>query len=66
MTHAVGKSKSMEMILTGVMLDAHEAQAAGLVARVYPDEELISSAMKMARTIASKSRPSGTRPFFYP
>jgi len=48
----------MEMCLTGVMIDAEEALAAGLVARVYPVEELVNKAVEMAALIATKSQPS--------
>lgn len=58
LTKAVGKSKAMEMCLTGRMIDAIEAERAGLVARVVPLAELRNEAIKTAKTIASKSRPS--------
>jgi enoyl-CoA hydratase len=58
LTHAVGKAKAMEMILTGRMMDATEAERAGLVARVVPAAELIDEALKTAQTIASMSLPS--------
>jgi len=54
---AVGKSKAMELVLTGGMMDAQEAEAKGLVARVYPADELVDGALKMARQIASYSKP---------
>jgi enoyl-CoA hydratase len=54
---AVGKSKAMEMILTGRMMDAEEAERAGLVARVVPTTELLDEALKLAETIAEKSQP---------
>eukprot|EP00519_Triparma_laevis_P015716 CAMPEP_0182495126 /NCGR_PEP_ID=MMETSP1321-20130603/3941_1 /TAXON_ID=91990 /ORGANISM="Bolidomonas sp., Strain RCC1657" /LENGTH=282 /DNA_ID=CAMNT_0024698405 /DNA_START=95 /DNA_END=943 /DNA_ORIENTATION=+ len=53
---AVGKSKAMEMCLTGNMIDAERAERDGLVARVYPAEELVDQAVKMASKIASKSQ----------
>ncbi len=53
LTAAVGKAKAMEMCLTGRMMDAAEAERAGLVARVVPAETLIDEAMKTARTIAA-------------
>ena len=53
LTHAVGKAKAMEMCLTGRMMGAAEAEAAGLVARVVPAAELLDEALKTAETIAS-------------
>ena len=53
LTRAVGKAKSMEMHLTGRMMDAEEAERAGLVARVVAHENLLDDAMKTAATIAS-------------
>jgi enoyl-CoA hydratase len=58
LVRAVGKSKAMEMILTGRMMDATEAERSGLVARVVPLAELMNEAMKTAETIASMSLPS--------
>jgi enoyl-CoA hydratase/carnithine racemase len=55
LTRLVGKSKAMEMILTGRMMDAAEAERAGLVSRVVPADQLIEEAMKAARKIASLS-----------
>jgi enoyl-CoA hydratase/carnithine racemase len=55
---AVGKSKAMEMILTGNMIDAYQAERDGLVCKVVPNEELMPTALKMANKIASFSRPS--------
>jgi len=52
MARAIGKAKTMEMCLTGRMMGAAEAEAAGLVARVVPAGELIASAMATAATIA--------------
>lgn len=53
LTRAVGKSKSMDMCLTGRMMDAEEAERSGLVARVVPHDQLIDEAIKAAGTIAS-------------
>ncbi|MHA3840994.1 enoyl-CoA hydratase [Sphingomonas aestuarii] len=50
---AVGKAKAMEMCLTGRMIDAEEAERAGLVARIVPAAELVEEAVKTAQTIAS-------------
>jgi enoyl-CoA hydratase len=49
----IGRGKAMEMILTGVQIDAGEALAAGLVSRVFPASELMSRARAMAAVIAS-------------
>ena len=49
---AVGKAKAMEMVLTGRMMDAAEAERAGLVSRVVPAADLIDEAVKTATTIA--------------
>lgn len=57
LTRFVGKSKAMEMCLTGRMMDAAEAERAGLVTRVVPAEELLADAMKTAEKIAGMSRP---------
>src|SRR5580692_2156178 len=58
LTHAVGKAKAMDLILTGRMMDAVEAERAGLVARVVPAASLLDEAMNVAETIASMSLPS--------
>jgi len=55
LTRAVGKSLAMEMVLTGRMLSAEEARAAGLVSRVVPPEFYLEEARKVALEIASKS-----------
>jgi enoyl-CoA hydratase len=57
-TRAVGKAKAMDMILTGRMMDAAEAERAGLVARIVPLATLVEDAVKVAETIASMSLPS--------
>ncbi len=57
LTRFVGKSKAMEMCLTGRMMDAAEAERAGLVSRVVPAGELLSEAMAVARKIAAQSQP---------
>ena len=57
LTRAVGKAKAMEMVLTGRMMDAEEAERAGLVARVVPVANLLDEALKLAETIAEKSQP---------
>ncbi|QTD55591.1 enoyl-CoA hydratase-related protein [Parasphingorhabdus cellanae] len=53
LTRAVGKSKSMDMCLTGRMMDAEEAERSGLAARVVPHDQLVDEAIKAAATIAS-------------
>ncbi|MBT5385212.1 MAG: enoyl-CoA hydratase [Kordiimonadaceae bacterium] len=53
LTKLVGKSKAMDLILTGRMMDATEAERAGLAARVIEDENLLSEAMEAAHIIAS-------------
>jgi enoyl-CoA hydratase len=58
LTQAVGKAKAMDMILTGRMMDAAEAERAGLVARVVPLASLMDEAMKVAETIAGMSLPA--------
>ena len=58
LTRFVGKSKAMEMCLTGRMMDADEAERAGLVSRIVPAAELIDEAVATAESIAKLSRPS--------
>ena len=53
LTRAVGKAKAMEMCLTGRMMDAAEAESAGLVARTVPADELLTEAIKVATKIAA-------------
>ena len=55
---AIGKAKAMDLILTGRMMDAEEAEKSGLVARVVPAERLLDEALEAAETIASYSLPS--------
>ena len=55
---AVGKAKAMDMILTGRMIDAAEAERAGLVARVVPAAELMTVALAVAEKIAGLSLPA--------
>jgi len=57
LTRFVGKSKAMEMVLTGRMMDAEEAERAGLVSRVVPVEDLVDEAVKVADTICDLSHP---------
>lgn len=58
LTRAVGKAKAMEMCLTGRLLDAAEAERAGLVARVVAAADLRDEALKTAAAIAAKSLPA--------
>jgi enoyl-CoA hydratase len=57
LTRLVGKSKAMEMCLTGRTMDAQEAERSGLVSRVVPADQLLADALKTAEAIAHKSRP---------
>jgi enoyl-CoA hydratase len=57
LTRAIGKSKSMEMCLTGRMMEAEEAERAGLVARIVPAAGLLKDALAVAAKIAAMSRP---------
>ncbi len=57
LTRFVGKSKAMEMCLTGRMMDAAEAERSGLVSRVVPVADLLNDAMKTAEAIAEMSLP---------
>ncbi|MFL1403758.1 enoyl-CoA hydratase [Marinobacter sp. M1N3S26] len=58
LTRALGKAKAMEMCLTGRQMDAKEAETAGLVARVFPADQLLAETLKAADSIAEKSLPS--------
>jgi enoyl-CoA hydratase len=58
LARAVGKAKAMDLILTGRMMDAAEAERSGLVARVVPAASLMQEAIKVAETIAALSQPS--------
>lgn len=53
---AVGKAKAMDLVLTGRMMDATEAERAGLVSRVVPTDKLLDEALATARTIAALPR----------
>jgi enoyl-CoA hydratase len=55
LARTIGKSKAMEMILTGEPISAAEAERAGLVARVVPDELVVEDALALAATIATQS-----------
>lgn len=58
LTRLVGKAKAMDMCLSGRMMDAQEAERAGLVSRVVKDKNLLEEARKSALAIASMSRPA--------
>jgi len=55
LTRSVGKSKTMELVLTGVDWTAPEAERAGLISRVFPDDQLFDEALKIATRISNKS-----------
>jgi enoyl-CoA hydratase len=55
---AVGKSKAMDLVLTGRMMDAQEAERAGLVARIVPPDKLLDEALAVANTICEYSLPA--------
>lgn len=55
---AVGKAKAMDLCLTGRMMDAEEAERAGLVSRIVPLDKLMSTVKEAATKIASQSQPS--------
>jgi enoyl-CoA hydratase len=57
LTRFIGKSKAMEMVLTGRMMDAQEAERSGLVSRVVPLAELREEALKVAEKISQMSMP---------
>ena len=58
LTRAVGKSKAMDLCLTGRMMDAAEAERSGLVSRVVPADKLMAEALAAAGKIAAMSRPA--------
>ena len=57
LTRFIGKSKAMEMVLTGRLIDAQEAERSGLVSRIVPVTELLDEAVKTAENIAQLSQP---------
>jgi enoyl-CoA hydratase len=58
LTRAVGKSKAMDLCLTGRMMDAAEAERSGLVSRVVPADKLMDEVLSVAEKIVSMSRPA--------
>jgi enoyl-CoA hydratase len=56
LTRVVGKSKAMEMVLTGDRISAKEAQMYGLVSAIHPPEKLVDEAMKLAERIGTHSK----------
>lgn len=58
LTRAVGKALAMELILTGRMMGAVEAKAAGMVAAIVPQDDLLQEALRVANTIASYNAPA--------
>lgn len=57
LTRAIGKAKAMDLVLTGRMMDAVEAERSGLVARIVPADKLLEEALAAAEKIASYSLP---------
>ncbi|WP_421856790.1 enoyl-CoA hydratase-related protein [Oricola sp.] len=58
LVRAIGKAKAMDLILTGRMMGAEEAERCGLVARVVAHDKLMDEAMEAAKAIAAYGRPS--------
>lgn len=59
LTRAIGKAKAMDMVLTGRMMDAEEAEKTGLVSRLVEDDsQVFDTAMELAQEIATKPRPA--------
>lgn len=58
LTRLVGKSKAMDMMLTGRMMDANEAERSGLISRIVPVDDLLDATMEVASAIANLSGPS--------
>ncbi|PWI18562.1 enoyl-CoA hydratase [Streptomyces sp. Act143] len=56
LTRLIGRAKAMDLVLTGRTMDAREAESAGLVSRVVPDDRTLPEALAAARTIASYGR----------
>ena len=58
LTRLVGQARAMDLILTGRLIDATEAERIGLVSRVVADNDLLSTAQEVAETVAGYSKPS--------
>jgi len=58
LTRAIGKSRAMELTLTGDFMNAEEAAMRGLVSRVYPKDQSVAEGLKIARKIANMSKPT--------
>lgn len=58
LARSIGKALAMDLVLTGRNIDAQEAKAAGLVARIVPKDELLQNALEAAHTIAGYNMPS--------
>jgi enoyl-CoA hydratase len=58
LTRAIGKAKAMDLVLTGRLMDATEAERSGLVARVVPHDKVVDEAVAMGEVIAGFSQPS--------
>jgi len=58
LTRTIGKSRAMELTLTGDFMDAEEAAMRGLVSRVVPTDQTVDEALKIARKISTKSKPT--------
>ena len=58
LTRVIGKSRAMELTLTGDFMDAEEANMRGLVSRVVKTDQTVEEALKVARKIATKSKPT--------
>ncbi len=57
LVRAIGKSRAMEMVLTGATIPVQELQHSGLIARIVPEDQLVDEALSLAQQIASLSRP---------
>ena len=57
MTKAIGKSRAMELVLTGDFMGAEEAASRGLASRVVKSDQLVTEALKVARKISNMSKP---------